>query len=225
VVQLTPDLFKFFADLEVNNDREWFKANQARYEASVREPLLAFIQAFEEPLAAISPSMLAVARKSGGSLFRIHRDTRFSNDKTPYKTSAGVQFRHEAGKDAHAPCYYLHLAPGEVFVGAGMWHPDGPALSAIRSRIDAYPRDWVRARDEVLEAGWELEGESLKRPPRGFDANHPLVEDLRRKDFIAVYRLSEKDATAPDFPHRFTDLCREPIALMKFLTASLGLPF
>ena len=100
-----------------------------------------------------SPSMLAVASKSGGSLFRIHRDTRFSKDKSPYKTWAAVQFRHEAGRDAHAPCYYLHLAPGEVFVGAGIWHPDRPALDAIRARIDEHPTDWVKARDGILRAG------------------------------------------------------------------------
>ncbi|MFQ5529514.1 MAG: DUF2461 domain-containing protein [Gemmatimonadota bacterium] len=225
MAQLTPDLFQFFSDLKVNNNREWFKANQARFEASVREPLLAFIRAFEEPLAAISPSMLAVAKKSGGSLFRIHRDTRFSKDKSPYKTSAGVQFRHEAGKDAHAPCFYLHLAPGNVFVGAGIWHPDSAALSAIRSRIDESPEDWVEARDEVFAAGWELEGDALKRPPRGYDAEHPLVEDLKRKDFIAVKHLASEDVFQPGLVHRFEEYCREPLALMRFLTAALELPF
>ncbi len=224
-MKLTPDLFQFFSDLEANNDREWFKANQARYEESVREPLLAFIQAFEEPLAAISPSMLAVAKKSGGSLFRIHRDTRFSKDKSPYKTAAGVQFRHEAGKDAHAPCFYLHLAPGDVFVGAGIWHPDGPALTAIRSRIDEAPKDWTKARDAVFAAGWELEGDTLKRHPRGFDADHPLVEDLKRKDFIAVRRLTQKDVLGRGFVERFEAHCREQVPLMRFLTDALGLPF
>jgi len=225
VAKLTRDLFQFFSDLEANNDREWFKANQARFEESVREPLLAFIQAFEEPLAAISPSMLAVAKKSGGSLFRIHRDTRFSKDKSPYKTSAGVQFRHEAGKDAHAPCFYLHLAPNEVFVGAGIWHPDGPALAAIRSRIDESPKDWVKARDQAFAAGWELEGDTLKRPPRGFDADHPQVEDLKRKDFIAVRRLVQEDVLQPGFVERFEAYCREQVPLMRFLTDALGLPF
>lgn len=208
MVQLTSDLFRFFEDLKANNDRTWFKTNQARFEASVREPLLAFVAAFEEPLAAISPSMLAVAKKSGGSLFRIHRDTRFSKDKSPYKTWAAVQFRHEAGRDAHAPCYYLHLAPDNVFVGAGIWHPDRTALDAIRARIDKHSTDWQMAGDAILRTGWHLEGDALKRIPRGYDADHPLADDLKRKDFIAVRRLTEEDAIQAGFLERYTDLCR-----------------
>jgi len=225
VVQLTSDLFRFLEELKAHNDRIWFKSNQARFEQTVREPLLAFIAAFEEPLANISPSMLAIAKKSGGSMFRIHRDTRFSKDKSPYKTWAAVQFRHEAGRDAHAPCYYLHLAPGDVFVGAGIWHPDRAALDAIRVLIDEKPAKWVKARDAVLLAGWDLEGEALKRIPRGYAAEHPLADDLRRKEFIAVRRLSEQDVVQSGFLQRYTDLCREPIELMKFLTEALGLPF
>lgn len=225
MVQLTSDLFRFLEELKANNDRIWFKSNQARFEQMVREPLLVFIAAFEEPLANISPSMLAIAKKSGGSMFRIYRDTRFSKDKSPYKTWAAVQFRHEAGRDAHAPCYYLHLAPGDVFVGAGIWHPDRAALDAIRVLIDAKPAKWVKARDAVLLAGWDLEGDALKRIPRGYDAEHPLADDLRRKDFIAVRRLSEQDVVQSGFLQRYTDLCREPIDLMKFLTEALGLPF
>lgn len=225
MVQLTSDLFRFLEELKANNDRIWFKSNQARFEQTVREPLLAFIAAFEEPLANISPSMLAIAKKSGGSMFRIYRDTRFSKDKSPYKTWAAVQFRHEAGRDAHAPCYYLHLAPGDVFVGAGIWHPDRAALDAIRVLIDEKPAKWVKARDAVLLAGWDLEGDALKRIPRGYDAEHPLADDLRRKDFIAVRRLSEQDVIQSGFLQRYTDLCREPIELMKFLTEALGLPF
>ncbi|MEE8486888.1 MAG: TIGR02453 family protein [Gemmatimonadota bacterium] len=224
-MQLTSDLFRFLEELKANNDRIWFKSNQVRFEQTVREPLLAFIAAFEEPLANISPSMLASAKKSGGSMFRIHRDTRFSKDKSPYKTWAAVQFRHEAGRDAHAPCYYLHLAPGDVFVGAGIWHPDRAALDAIRVLIDEKPAKWVKARDAVLLAGWDLEGDALKRIPRGYAAEHPLADDLRRKDFIAVRRLSEQDVVQSGFLQRYTDLCREPVNLMKFLTEALGLPF
>ena len=100
---ITTALFDFLRDLRENNDREWFQANKGRYLAEVRDPMLDFIGAFAAPLAEISPHFVADPRPNGGSLFRIYRDTRFSRDKTPYKTNAGAHFRHAAGKDAHAP--------------------------------------------------------------------------------------------------------------------------
>src|SRR5919112_754543 len=112
-----PELFGFLAELRAHNDRDWFAANKERYEGDVLEPALAFIEDFEPHLRAISPHLRADARRVGGSLFRIYRDTRFSKDKTPYKTTAGIYFRHEQGKDVQAPGFYLHLAPGEVFAG------------------------------------------------------------------------------------------------------------
>jgi uncharacterized protein (DUF2461 family) len=132
---ITRKLFSFFRDLKNNNTREWFEANKDRYESDVREPLLTFIDSFAEPLYKISPHFRADARKVGGSLFRIYRDVRFSKDKTPYKTQAGVHFRHERSKDAHAPGFYLHLDPKEVFIGAGIWHPDKDALLQIRGAL------------------------------------------------------------------------------------------
>ena len=109
--------------------------SQPGYRAEVRDPMLDFIAAFGEPLAAISPHFRADPRPNGGSLFRIYRDTRFSKDKTPYKTNVGAHFRHTAGKDAHAPGFYLHLEPGACFAGCGVWHPDGPTLAGIRDTI------------------------------------------------------------------------------------------
>ena len=116
---ITPELFAFFRELKQNNNRDWFQANKQRYEKQVREPLLDFIVDFGVRLPEISRHYVADARKSGGSLFRIYRDVRFSKDKTPYKTGAGVQFRHEAAKDVHAPGFYLHIEPGACFIGAG----------------------------------------------------------------------------------------------------------
>ena len=219
---ITPDLFAFMTDLAANNDREWFKANQSRYEEEVREPLRAFIRDLESPLEAISPRVVADDRKSGGSLFRIHRDTRFSKDKSPYKTFAGVQFRHEAGKDAHAPGYYLHLDPGGVFVGAGCWRPAREALESIRDAIVEDPDRWTEARDAVVSAGFAFEGDSLKRPPRGYPPEHPQIEDLKRKDFIAVRHLSDESVFAADFVAAFARMCSEAAPLMRFLTSAIG---
>ena len=115
---ITPELFRFLGELRAHNERTWFEANKARYLSRVRDPVLAFIAEVAPKLSAISPHVVADPRPSGGSLLRIYRDTRFSRDKTPYKTNVGLRFPHGAGKDIHGPGYYLHLAPDEVFMGA-----------------------------------------------------------------------------------------------------------
>jgi uncharacterized protein (TIGR02453 family) len=218
-----PELFAFLAELREHNDREWFNANKARYEQHVLEPALAFIEDVGYRLQSISPHFRADPRRNGGSLFRIYRDTRFSKDKTPYKTNTGMYFRHEAGKDAHAPGYYLHLAPGEVFGGGGIWHPDTKALTRIREAIVRDPERWGAA--TTLEGGLELGGDSLKRVPSGFDKDHPLAEDLKRKDYFAWTRLSEEEATAPGFLDRYTRVCESAAPLMRFLCDALVLPY
>ena len=133
--QLRPELTKFLRQLAKNNNREWFQKNKERYEGEVRDPLLRFVEAFGPRLQKISPHFVADPKKMGGSLFRIYRDTRFSRDKSPYKTFCGVQFRHERAKDVHAPGFYLHIQPDEVFVGVGLWHPEGDTLRLIRDAI------------------------------------------------------------------------------------------
>lgn len=214
--------FDFFRELSVENDRTWFNANKDRYEAEVVEPLLAFIGDFAPKLKKISPHYLAIPKKVGGSMFRIHRDTRFSKDKTPYKTHASAHFRHARGKDVHAPGFYLHLEPGQVFAGVGIWHPDREPLHAIRQTIAEDPKAWQRVlKNKKFAERFELQGESLTRPPKGFDPEHPLIDEIKRKDFIAVANYSEKDACQDDFLKRFTDDCRAGTPLMKFLATSL----
>jgi len=215
------ELFGFLADLEDHNDRDWFAANKARYEADVLEPSLAFIEDFEPRLREISPHLRAEAKRVGGSLFRIYRDTRFSKDKTPYKTMAGIYFRHERSKDAYAPGFYLHLAPGDVFGGAGIWHPDTKTANAIREAIVADPDGWTRATDGVDMAM----GERLKRVPPSFDKEHPHAEDLKRKDFAGMVRFSEAEATGPDFLDRYARACESLSPLMAFLCRAVGVPY
>src|SRR5262245_12111639 len=196
----SPALFTYRRDLKKNNDRDWFKANKARYDEAVLEPALAFIEDFEPHLHAISSHFVADPRPVGGSLFRIYRDTRFSKDKSPYKTHTGIHFRHELAKSAHAPGFYLHLEPGQVFLGAGIWRPDREPLAQIRTAIAEDPDRWKRTTRAKAFAGlYELGGDSLKRAPAGFDPEHPLLDELRRKDFIAVRTLSDKDACSRGF--------------------------
>jgi uncharacterized protein (DUF2461 family) len=129
------DVFVFLAELRRHNNREWFNANKDRYLAEVRDPIVAFIASLTPGLGRISRNISVDPRPSGGSLMRIYRDTRFSRDKTPYKTNVGIHFGLKAPRDVEAPGYYLHLAPGEVFMGAGIWHPGADTLRAVRTAI------------------------------------------------------------------------------------------
>jgi uncharacterized protein (TIGR02453 family) len=222
----SPQLFKFLRDLKENNRREWFLANKERYENHVRHPAQQFISDFGPHLAKISKHFSADPRPVGGSLFRIYRDVRFSKDKSPYKTHTGIQFRHRRGKDAHAPGFYLHLEPGSVFCGAGIWHPDGATLKKIRDFLVSHPSRWKRVtRGKRFRSLWELSGDALSRPPRGYDPEHPLIDDLKRKDFIAVTRLTHRDVTAPDFLEHYSGLCRAATPFVKYLCEAVDAPF
>lgn len=221
-----PDLFKFLRQLKENNTRDWFHGNKEWYESSVRHPAQQFISDFGPLLARLSSHFNADPRPVGGSLFRIHRDVRFARDKSPYKTSVGIQFRHKQAKDVHAPGFYLHLQPGSVFAGIGIWHPDSASLKKIRDALVTDPRRWKRViAGKKFSATYELAGDSLKRPPRGYDAEHPLVEDLKRKDFLAVAKLTQKQATSAGFLDEYAALCRAGTPFMKLLCEAVGVPF
>jgi len=220
VTHVTRELFGFLEELRRHNNREWFNANKERYLAEVRDPLLAFVAAIGPKLARISPYIVADARPSG-SLLRIYRDTRFTRDKTPYKTNAALRFGLAPGRNVEAPGYYLHLEPRQVFMGAGMWHPSAEALRAIREAIVKNPRGWRRAKRAGLAHGEAM----LKRPPRGFDPDHPLIDDLKRLSFTAEARFSERLACSPAFPARFVAACRREAPLMRFLARAVGVRF
>ena len=216
----------FLLELEDNNEREWFAEHKDDYETLVREPALDYIATMQEPLASLSEHFRAIPKKMGGSLMRVYRDTRFGKDKRPYKTNIGIQFRHEQGKDVHAPGYYLHLAADGCFLGVGLWRPDPPALAGIRDRIAFRPKEWQRAaKDKAFKRRFSFSGEALKRPPRGYDKDHPLIDDLKRKDFIAVMNFDFDRAMKPAFVKWSTDQWRAATPLMTFLCAAVDVPF
>jgi uncharacterized protein (TIGR02453 family) len=216
----TPELFHFLRQLKRNNDREWFARNQARFVETVRDPALRFIAAFAPALAKLSPHFRADPRPTRGSLFRIYRDTRFAADKRPFKTHVGILFSHARGKDVHAPIFYLHLEPGGCFVAGGVWHPDGPALARLRAAIVRRPEPWKKASRKL-----ELSGESLIRPPRGFDPQHPLIEDIKRKDFVATEWVAEEQVCRPGFLKAYAGFCRKFAPLVEFTAQALGLEY
>ena len=222
----TKQTFTFLSNLSDNNTREWFDEHKQDYENFVREPALDFISDMAETMPLVSPHFRALPKKVGGSLMRVYRDTRFSRDKTPYKTNIGIQFRHEVGKDIHAPGYYVHIAPDECFVGAGLWHPESDALFKIREGIVQNADDWVKARnDKAFSKHFDLVGDALANAPRGFAKDHPLVEDLKRKDFIGLASLSKADVTSKDFRALVMERFKQAEPMMRFLSGALELRF
>ena len=216
----TPRLFEFLRELKRNNTRDWFQANKTRYVAEVQQPMLRFIADFAAPLRRISKSFDADPRPAGGSMFRIHRDTRFAKDKSPYKTHVAAHFRHRStARDVHGPGFYFHLEPGECFIGAGIWRPEPPMLKQLRDAIAWDSDGWRKVRRRVPE----IEGEQLTRPPAGYDAGHPFIDDLRRKSYFGSASFTEAEACAPGFIVECAAACRSLTPLMAFLTEAVGL--
>ena len=221
-----PETVAFLNELSNNNNRAWFNANKSRYEELVLDVALHFIQKMQDPLAEIAPHFIAQATRMGGSLMRVYRDTRFSNVKTPYKTNIGIQFRHEQAKDVHSPGYYVHIDPQQVFLGVGMWRPDPASLRSIRDRIAAKPAEWKRTiGDAKFKRQFDLGGEVLTRPPRGFDKEHECIADIKRKSFIAVKYLAVDDCLSPQFARKVATSFKVGTPYMQFLCKAVGVPF
>jgi len=218
-------LFVFLSELRLHNDRDWFERNRERYLRDVRDPMLRFIEDLSPVLKKMAPRLVVDPRPSGGSLFRIHRDTRFSGDKTPYKTNVAAHFRHEAGRDVHGPALYLSLDPDEVDVGGGIWHPEPEPLQKIRASIVKHPAAFRRVMASAAMRRLEFWGESLKRTPRGFPEGHPLDEFLRKKDFAAGVTMGERDALSPRFFSKVGEVYRALSPLMSYLARAVGLPY
>ncbi len=220
-----PEMLQFLAELAMHNDRDWFKTHKQRFETQVMEPTLALVSGLAPGLAKLSPHFQAVPKRSGGSLLRIHRDVRFSKDKTPYNPYMRARFFHaRAGKDG--PCYYFHIGPEKTGIALGIWHPESKKLARIRAAIDKRPKDWKKVRTAAFKKTFgELGGESLKRPPKGYAADHPLIEDLKRKDFAGLAEWEPEAALAKDFPKKVLRAWKAGTGLMRFVCEALELEF
>lgn len=224
---LPKDFFAFFNELHFNNEKAWFETNKERYKASVVEPLSALIAAIGARMPKLTKHIVCDPRPNGGSMFRIYRDTRFSKDKSSYKTNAGIHLRHALGKDAHAPGFYLHFAPKEVFFGGGLWMPEPDDLAKIRHAIADKPKDWAKVKAALDETKLfdGIEGEGLARPPKGFDADHPHLEDIKRKSFYVMHKSSEKTAQSAKLADEAMAAFTAAKPLMAFLCKATGAPF
>jgi uncharacterized protein (TIGR02453 family) len=225
----TKGVFDFLNELESNNEKVWWEDNKDRYITIIREPALEFINDFDSRLKRISPHFVADSRTVGGSLMRPYRDVRFSKDKTPYKTNVGIQFRHEQGKDIHAPGFYLHIEPRACFAGAGLWKPESPVARAIRQSIHDDPIDWKKAsKGKAFSDTWSIaqgDSEMLKRVPKELNNEHPYPDDLRLKSFIAGTRLSQTRVTSAGFDAELAAMFTKASAFTRFLCNAVGIPF
>ena len=222
----TDKTFKFQRALARNNEREWFHAHKDEYETNLRQPFLRLITDLQPALAEVSEHFRADPKPVGGSLFRMHRDTRFSNDKTPYKAWAGARFFHVRSKQVEAPSYYLHIQPGHCFVGAGLWHPEPETQRRIRQFIFDNPGNWKAAvHKPAFRKKFDMDGESLVRAPSGFPADHELIDDLKRKNFVATTMLDDETVLGTKLPKVVGDQFKALAPLVDYLCAALDLEF
>jgi uncharacterized protein (TIGR02453 family) len=216
----TPEFFRFLARLKRNNNRDWFLAHKDEYQAVVQQPALQFITDFAAPLYGISPYLVADARPSRGSLFRIYRDTRFSHDKKPYKTHVAMRFSHR-GKDVHSPGFYLHLDPSGCYAASGLWHPEPPTLLKVRNAMVEREEEWRKVRKLL---NWDDAGK-LSRPPRGFPCDHEFVEDLKLRDLGTAINFTPEQICNPKFMTTFAAACRKMSPIARFLSTAVGQQF
>jgi uncharacterized protein (TIGR02453 family) len=200
MAQISPATFSFLTELKSNNDREWFAVNKKRYEAA-KVDFDVFVEALLREIVVFDPSISHFSAKE--CVFRIYRDVRFGKDKSPYKTHFGAHVTSAAKKsELHTKAgYYIHLEPGGVFLAGGAYMPEGPWLKAIRSEIH-YNGTMFHAiidNPDFRRYFGAIEGEKLKTTPKDYQADHPDIEILKHKSFVATHKCTDKVALSPDF--------------------------
>ena len=226
----SPAAIQFLADLAQNNDRAWFQPRKAEFERLLKAPMEAMITALAVRLEARGVPILADPKRAP---FRIYRDTRFSKDKSPYKSHLGATFPWtestagvEAGgghdERAHGNGGYFHFEPGEMYVGGGSWMSEKARLDALRRAIVGSP-DRVREAIEdpafVAWFGGVHTSTALKRIPPGYPADHPMAEMFRWKDVTFGRRLSDEEVCAPDLPDRLAEGYAKAAPVFRLLSA------
>lgn len=198
---ITQNTFKFLKDLKQNNDRDWFLANKPRFEEAKKE----FEDFIDQLIGAITKFDNSIAHHSAKDcIFRIYRDVRFSKDKSPYKTHFGAHISSAAKKsEIHSRAgYYVHIEPGgSSMLAGGAYLPQGPWIKAIRQEISYNANDLKKIINgsAFMEYFGEMEGEKLKRAPKGYEPDHPEIELLKYKSFLAVNKCTDQQTTSKNF--------------------------
>ncbi len=213
----------FLAELAMNNDRAWFQPRKAEYERLLKEPLQALCVAVAERFAARGVPLRSDPLRSP---FRIYRDTRFSKDKSPYKTHVSASFpwgddadAADGGHRGERPGGYFHFQPGEMYVGGGMWHPEPARLAAWRTAVADDPTVVHAAIEDraFVRMFGDVHGDRYKRVPAGFPADHPDAELLMLKDVTFGRRLSDDEALSPGLPDTLASAFADAIPVMRLL--------
>jgi uncharacterized protein (TIGR02453 family) len=217
----TPKALAFLRALKRNNRREWFHERRGEYEALLRVPMVAVVERFGHEFTRFAPELMADPKRS---IYRIWRDTRFSADKRPLKTHVAAVFPHRHGDRHTSAGLYLEIAPEWVFAGGGLYMPDGPGLHRIRERIAGDSKAFARvATASALRKAGGLQGESLKRVPRGFPADHPAADYLKMKQFLVWGEWPPELATTPQFWTELLTTFRATAPLVKYLNDALDI--
>ncbi len=219
--------FKFLRGLARHNERGWFQAHKADYEAYVRAPFLQLLLDVQPGLAKVSEHYRADPKPVGGSLFRLHRDTRFATDKTPYKRWQGARLFHARGRQVEAPSFYLHVEPAACFIGAGLWHPQPATQRMVRQFIFDNPGSWkAAAHAPAFGRRYDIQAiEKLVRPPRGFPAEFEYIEDLKHRNFVAVRKLDDAVLLGPTLRQTLEKDLQGLAPFVDYLCAALDLEF
>ena len=216
----SPKALAFLRALKRNNRREWFHERRDEYERLLRVPMMAVIECFGHEFRRFAPELMADPKKS---VYRIWRDTRFSADKRPLKTNVAAVFPHRHGNRHTSAGLYLEISPEWVFAGGGLYMPDPQGLHRIRERIAENPKAFERiVNASALKRAGGLQGESLKRVPRGFAADHPAAGHLKMKQFLVWGEWPPELATTPKFWTELLTTFRAAAPLLKYLNGALG---
>jgi len=219
--RFTSDTLRFLRALKRNNDREWFRSRKDDYERHVRAPMIAVIEQLARDFTRIAPELVASPK---ASLYRIYRDTRFSEDKTPLKTNVAAVFPWKGLARHEGAGLYFEVSPGWVWIGGGMYAPQSPQLVKVREHIvETWPdiRTLTRARAFASRVG-TLHGDRLSRVPRGFPADHPSVEFLKHRQFLASREFPADFATSGDFYPTLLATFAAIVPLVRFLNTPLA---
>lgn len=218
--RFSPKSLAFLRALKRNNDREWFKARKEQYELLLRDPMIGVIEQLATDLRGFAPDHLASPKIS---LYRIYRDTRFSDNKTPLKTHIAAVFpRRELGKHDGASLY-LEITPGWVWAGGGLYAPDTSRLQAVREHIAEHSRELraiVESRSFLRIVG-PLTGDQLQRVPRGFPKDHPAADYLKHRQFLAGREFPAAFACSPTFYRGIVNVFKQVAPLAEFLNQPL----